>query len=263
MTTILAIIGILTAWFNHTFGNMNDDKSRKKYILSLEAQRPRFNERYYYYLGKGLDWLDVWFGAPMSARALTFNTGLAFFYAISLFALSWTLGGSGKIGDIEVFPESSSVEMRPLSALCIILAIIAIIRHRKIDSWIEILLSKRLSPKTSCWTYRLAFVAIILIIGLSLWPKNYLDLLSFSVIGIYSPTIVFAFAFAFAVAGAGAGAGAGVLILLYDISIIWFYFVNLIVIFLLFIGLGADVTFLNTDPMLISYLFFFDSSSIH
>ena len=82
----------------------NQKKSRKNYADALKAPHPTvlgLRSLYREKLEAALNRLDERLGTPLSAKAFSFHLTLALVYAIALFAVSWAMGGSGKIGAIE------------------------------------------------------------------------------------------------------------------------------------------------------------------
>ncbi len=173
MTIFFSIIAIFTACiiaaFNHSYKLLKEEAGAKRYIEILRETRPKFAKEYKKYLKAGLDKLDSIFGKPFSDQALTINTSFAVFYAISFFALSWLIGGSGKIGSIIILSENLSIPLRFFSVFIFILVFILIFylifNYKKFDIAAENILSK-IVPKN----FQDGFIAYFLLCHFLLQP---------------------------------------------------------------------------------------------
>jgi hypothetical protein len=294
---LIAIIAIILGFVINIIYKELKSKTeyRTKCIEILEEKRLiGFTKNYRKYLEAGLDKLDDILGAPFSAQALTINTSLAIFYAISLFMLSWAFGGSGKLASIVILPETFSIIQRIFTLLFFIVIFLIFIFYEKIDSGIEKFLSKIFPQRLSSWVY--CFLAAIIISAIVFYLKNYFIIISmliiffssaiavsvaftiafagavpvaFAVAGKGAVTFAFAFSVAVAVSGAASGAVPGEsafafafiliilpLIYLSEKSLKWSYIVSLSLIIILFTGLSLEVKFLSLNKFFISYLFF-------
>ena len=197
---------------------MKSEANRNDYIVELREPHTDLGVYYRKYLKLGLDKLYGWLDNPFGEKALVTHTSLAFFYAISFFALSWVLGGSGHIGEINVFPEGLSAYERllwtPLFACGAALIIYLYRNNEKIDSAVEKKFLNRfpnMTPKMVLWSYRLVSGVILATIISMVEGDYYVAGVALAVSVLSGPAVVFAVAVAFtgALAGAGAGAGAG------------------------------------------------------
>jgi hypothetical protein len=298
---IFAIFSILIAIFGlifHRISKLMDDdpKSRTIYIDKLKQRKLKFRKIYKNSLQKVLDKLDTWMGEPFSAKALNINTGLAVFYAIFLFIISWAGGGSGNIGTIPVLPESFSILQRFGFLLVLISSMFALLYHKKIDSWAKTFIRKKLVRKKSkkAVTFRISPV-LILTLGLTisvLFVSKHITVLfvaaavvAFMFIGIlYGVTFItvtraFAVSFAIAVtavvrsvvASSFPTIGTVISFGLYAVPLIASHFLykkmrkriysllygySIFLLIFLFVGLSFYLKFLKVNDKLFSYLFF-------
>lgn len=79
---------------------------------------------------KILEVLENFYGGYFSTKAFSMNYILSLFYTLILFILLWSLGGSGKIGEIDIFPENI-VEWKRLVTL-LVLGIVGFIVYKVI-----------------------------------------------------------------------------------------------------------------------------------
>jgi len=198
---ILTIIGVIfscalawTIWF------MSKKKSRTDYAAKLKTEHPypEFQELYKKYLSSALDWLDERIGESLTWKAFSFHVGMALIYAIGLFAVSWAMGGSGSIGELEVFSNHIPVWQR-LGLLALLgVSFLGVFKHQAVDHFIEAALTKKLPEKYARWAYR-SFIAILMIV-FAVWQGAY-SVFLLSLVALYSPTAAVVGAFAFTVAG--------------------------------------------------------------
>jgi len=191
---------------------MKSENGRNEYIEELREPRPHLGRYYRKYLGAGLDKLDEWLGeTTFGGKALMTHTSLALFYAISFFAVSWVMGGSGYIGEIKILPEELSGAERFFGAVIFCAGMVAFVlifkNHERIDSAIEKKGSKwlpKMAPGFLRWSYRLisggALALIMILLNINDYAAGSVFLISVLLGPAFVVAAVFAFAFVVAVA---------------------------------------------------------------
>lgn len=171
------IVAIIIFVWSLTFGcyalALKTEGGQKKYIklLRLEGDEKTFSswrDVYREKLSSVLEIFNRWCGSPFGGQALFFNTFIAIFYVLLFFVLSWLIGGSGKLGSIQILPEINSVATRVFGVLFLIAVLVAVRESKNTVLYILTLFSLEVSKSMEkvLTAVVIGLVVVVVLLGL-------------------------------------------------------------------------------------------------
>jgi len=133
---LFSFIGIVYLKRTYYLDILNNRDSRVEIIEKLENPEfwGPFKQTYSRKAATILNWLDFLFGKKNSAQALVSHTGLALFYSIRLFTISWIVD-SHQTGSAVVFTDSIPIPNKLLPRAIVGILFLLIYFRKKIAGW--------------------------------------------------------------------------------------------------------------------------------